>query len=166
MPYCSIPALHLAQDRRRQFRAGAAQRMAQSDGAAVGIDAFRIEPRFADHRQRLRGEGFVQLDHADVVQLQSGQRKAFGIATTGPMPMISGGTPPTAKLTKRAIGFRPSSLAFFSDMTMRRRRAVAGLRGIARRHRAVGLKHRLQFGQRFERGVGARTFVLLEDRHS
>ncbi len=42
---------------------------------------------------------------------------AFGIATTGPMPMISGGTPPTAKLTKRAIGFSPSSRAFFSDIT-------------------------------------------------
>ena len=34
------------------------------------------------------------------------------------MPMISGGTPPTAKLTNRAIGFSPSSLAFLSDMTI------------------------------------------------
>jgi hypothetical protein len=29
---------------------------------------------------------------------------ALGIASTGPMPMISGGTPATAKLQKRAIG--------------------------------------------------------------
>ena len=34
------------------------------------------------------------------------------------MPMISGGTPATAKLTNRAIGFRPSSSAFLSDITI------------------------------------------------
>ncbi len=39
------------------------------------------------------------------------------MATTGPIPMMSGGTPATAKLTKRAIGFKPSSRAFESDMT-------------------------------------------------
>ena len=33
---------------------------------------------------------------------------AFGMATTGPMPMISGGTPPVAKLRKRAFGFKPT----------------------------------------------------------
>ena len=42
---------------------------------------------------------------------------ALGIATTGPMPMISGGTPPAAKLTNRAIGFKPSSRALRSDIT-------------------------------------------------
>ena len=46
----------------------------------------------------------------------------------------------------------------------RRRGAIAGLRGIARRHRAVRMKDGLQFGQRFERGIGARAFVFIEDR--
>ena len=32
--------------------------------------------------------------------------------------MISGGTPPVAKLTNLAIGFKPNSRAFFSLMTM------------------------------------------------
>ena len=35
---------------------------------------------------------------------------AAGMASIGPMPMISGGTPRTAKLTKRASGFRPKVL--------------------------------------------------------
>ena len=49
--------------------------------------------------------------------LRPASASALGIATTGPMPMISGGTPPAAKLTKRAIGFRPSSRALRSDIT-------------------------------------------------
>ena len=86
------------------------------------------------------------------------------MATTGPMPMISGGTPPVAKLTKRAFGFRPSSLARVCRHHERHRRAVAGLRGVARRHRSMRVKHRLQLGQRFDGCVGARTFVFREGR--
>ena len=70
------------------------ERMPERDRAAVGIHLLRIEARLANHGQRLHGEGLVQLDHADVVQLQAARvSSAFGIATTGPMPMISGGTP-------------------------------------------------------------------------
>jgi hypothetical protein len=39
------------------------------------------------------------------------------MATAGPMPMMSGGTPATAKLTKRAMGFKPSSRAIDSAIT-------------------------------------------------
>jgi hypothetical protein len=38
----------------------------------------------------------------------------LGIAFIGPIPMISGGTPATAKLTKRASGFMPYFLSAFS----------------------------------------------------
>ena len=38
-------------------------------------------------------------------------------AGTGPMPMYFGSTPAEAKLLMRAIGFRPSSLAFFALVT-------------------------------------------------
>ena len=73
------------------------------------------------------------------------------MATTGPMPMISGGTPPMAKLTKRAVGFRPSSRALRLGHDQRGRRAVAGLRRVAGRDRALRVKHGLELGQRFER---------------
>jgi hypothetical protein len=92
--------------------------MPQRDGAAVYVDFLRIEAGFPDDGQRLHAEGFVQFDHADVVQRQAGDFEGLGMATTGPMPMISGGTPPAEKLTKRAMGFRPSSRALRSDMTM------------------------------------------------
>ena len=43
--------------------------------------------------------------------------KAFGIAFTGPIPMILGSTPAEAKLTKRAIGSRFNSLTISSLIT-------------------------------------------------
>ena len=33
-----------------------------SNGATQRVDLFGIETQFVDHRQRLRGEGFVELD--------------------------------------------------------------------------------------------------------
>ena len=54
-------------------------------------------------------------------------------------------------------------MARVSDITSAIGRAVAGLRRIAGGHGAVRMEDGLQFGQRFEGGVGARTFVLLND---
>src|SRR5439155_18483477 len=47
-------------------------------------------------------------------RLRPAYRSAAGIASIGPMPMISGGTPRAAKLTKRASGFRSYCLMAFS----------------------------------------------------
>mmetsp|Transcript_9402 Transcript_9402/g.12796 ORF Transcript_9402/g.12796 Transcript_9402/m.12796 type:complete len:311 (-) Transcript_9402:77-1009(-) len=43
--------------------------------------------------------------------------KAFGIASTGPIPIILGSTPTTLYDAKRAIGCSPSSFTIFSDIT-------------------------------------------------
>ena len=77
MSVARLAALHFAQNGGRQLRARASQRMTQGDGAAVHVDLFEIEPGLANHRQRLHGERFVQLDHADVVQLQPGHAPAL-----------------------------------------------------------------------------------------
>ncbi len=42
---------------------------------------------------------------------------AFSVATTGPMPMISGAQPPTATERMRASGFSPCALAKSSEVT-------------------------------------------------
>ena len=39
---------------------------------------------------------------------------------------------------------------------------IAGLRGVARRNRAVGVEYRLELGQSLEVGIGAGTFVARE----
>src|SRR5262249_36843132 len=44
-----LPAAHFAKDGRCQLRAGASERMAEGDGAAIHIQNFQIEGRFANH---------------------------------------------------------------------------------------------------------------------
>ena len=48
--------------------------------------------------------------------LRPAYSRAFLEAGTGPAPMRSGGTPATPKLTKLAMGLRPSFLALSLDM--------------------------------------------------
>src|SRR6267143_1588831 len=61
-------ALEFADDGGGEFCAGAAERVAEGDGAAVGIDARSVEAGLLDDGEGLRGEGLVELDHGDVVQ--------------------------------------------------------------------------------------------------
>ena len=71
--------------------------MAESDGAAVDVDAGGIEVERADDGQGLRGKGFVQLDEVDVVEREAGAAaSALGMAVMGPMPISSGRQPVTA----------------------------------------------------------------------
>src|SRR5271165_5415146 len=63
-------AMHFAEQRGGQLRAGAAEGMAERDRAAVGIYAIEIEARFADYGERLGREGFVEFDDADVFGLE------------------------------------------------------------------------------------------------
>src|SRR5690606_26761229 len=56
-------------------RSGATERMAQCDGAAMQVDLLvhLVEQlEILEHRQRLRSEGLVQFDVADVVHGQAG----------------------------------------------------------------------------------------------
>ena len=45
----------------------------------------------------------------------------------------------------------------------RGRGAIAGLRGVARGHGSGRVEDRLQFREGFERSIGARAFILIED---
>ena len=56
----------------REPRARHAQRMAERDGAAMGIDLLGIvgEAELAQAGERLRGEGLVELDHIEVADLE------------------------------------------------------------------------------------------------
>ena len=60
-----LSLLHFVDQRRRDPHAGAANRMAQRDRAAVDIQAFRIEVQFTITRDHLGGESFVQFDQID-----------------------------------------------------------------------------------------------------
>ena len=70
------PRFHLLEKCGGQFSAGAAERMAERDGAAVDVDAGGIETERADDGQDLRGEGLVQFDEVDVVEREAGDARA------------------------------------------------------------------------------------------
>ena len=62
------PALQLQRGGADQARARHAERMAERDGAAVGIDVRGVvgNAELAQHRQRLAGERLVELDDVEV----------------------------------------------------------------------------------------------------
>src|SRR5215469_17720806 len=55
-----------------QDRSGGADRVAEGDAAAVGVGLVRRQPELSGHGERLGGEGLVQLDHVDLVELHPG----------------------------------------------------------------------------------------------
>ena len=114
-PAPAAARLQRVHQRRQDACAAGADRMSQRDRAAVDVDFRGIELELADDGQRLRGEGFVQLDEVEVVE-RRGPRAATAlrIASTGPMPMIIGSTPAVQYARMRASGLRPSSCAFFA----------------------------------------------------
>src|SRR5665213_188087 len=70
-------AMHFAQDGGGELRTGAAEGMAERDGATVGVHAIEIQASFANHSQRLDREGFIQFDDVDIFLLQAGERESF-----------------------------------------------------------------------------------------
>src|SRR4051812_42757703 len=71
-------ALQVAEERGGEFRSGAAERVAESDGPAAGIHARGIKTSLLNHREGLRGKGFVQLNHRDVVERKAGELESLG----------------------------------------------------------------------------------------
>jgi hypothetical protein len=61
--------------RQREARAAHAERVAEGNGAAVGVHAGVAigDAHLAQHRQRLRRERLVQLDHVHVVEREARQ---------------------------------------------------------------------------------------------
>ena len=77
-------ALHFVQQRDDDARAGAADRMAERDRAAVDVQLLRGDRHVLQHREHLRGERFVELDEIEIVEprpvrsLQLRDRRAPG----------------------------------------------------------------------------------------
>lgn|SRR5580658_8718554 len=67
-----VEALHIVDQLNGQLAAGAAERVAKRNSAAIDIDNFRIQLQPADHRQGLGRKGFIQLDKVDLAEVHSG----------------------------------------------------------------------------------------------
>src|SRR5437870_2483519 len=63
-----LAVLHEMNQRRGDARAAGAERVADGDGPAADVDLLRVGVEQLDDRQRLGGEGLVDLDQVDVFQ--------------------------------------------------------------------------------------------------
>ena len=107
--------------------------MAERDGAAIDVDARRVQVESADDGQDLRGEGFIQFDEVDVVESEAGELERFG----------DGGDGADAHLFRQATGDGVGDEAgerLNAEFARAGRFhedgggcAVGGLRGVARR---------------------------------
>src|ERR1700677_496059 len=69
----SVFSLEVSREGRGEFRAGAAERVAESDRAAVWIYARCVESGLLDYGEGLGGEGFIQFDDGNVAEGESGE---------------------------------------------------------------------------------------------
>ena len=162
MPYRALPPLHLVEQRRRQLRAGAAERMAERDRAAVHVQPLRIDRQLLQAREHLRRERFVQLDEIDLIERQSRELQHLPDRrdrTDAEQLRLDAGRRERDEPRQR----RQAALARAGRRgDDHRRRAVARLRRVAGRHRPVGVKRRPQLRQRLGGGVAPRSFVHRE----
>src|SRR4051812_3289343 len=73
----SVAPFELAEDGRRQLRAGAAERVSESYRAAVDIDLFRVEAELFDDRERLGRECFVEFYQVYLVERKPGHLQSL-----------------------------------------------------------------------------------------
>src|SRR5947207_3722961 len=154
-----VGALELVQQRRDQPRAGRPERMAQGDRAAVHVDLVHVRLELATPGRDHRGEGLVDLDQIDVVDLHAvaledlpGRRDRDG---EHEYRVDAAGWPvgdPRARLEAERIGL-------LAAHQQNRGGAVRDLRGVAGRDLAVLLERRLELRELVEAGLGADALV-------
>jgi hypothetical protein len=77
-----LAAAQLINDLHGELGACAGQWMAEGDGASVHVHDVRIDVQLADDTEALGGEGLVQFDQINLIEM-------------GPMPMMRGSMPST-----------------------------------------------------------------------
>jgi small subunit ribosomal protein S20 len=89
---------HLLEQRCGQLGAGAAQRMAERDGAAVDVDALRVELRPSSRMTASTCAAKASFNSMRPMSssVRPARFSALGMAVMGPMPISSGRQPVTA----------------------------------------------------------------------
>ena len=132
-----------------------------------GLTQRLVAPVDAELLERWRSPGWRTPRSSSTTPMWSTSRPARSSALReagiGPRPISSGLTPATAVLTMRAIGSQPERPGPLGRRHQQRGGAVVEAGRVAGRDRAVLREGRPQLRQRFERGVGARVLVALDD---
>ncbi|MNZ82899.1 hypothetical protein D3C78_1016110 [compost metagenome] len=139
--------------------------MAQRDGATIGIDLRRVvgQAQFAQHRQALAGEGFVELDDIEITHRHTealGQLayRRYRTDAHDPRRNTGAGHAEDPGTWGQAVFFH-----CFSRGQDQCRGTVVDPRGIACGDGLVRAIDRLQAGQGFQGGIGAWMLVVLDN---
>ncbi len=143
--------------------AGRAERVAEGDGATERIHLGRIDAEFLHHCDRLRGEGFIELDPVQLILRDANLRQHLGDrrdrADAHDLGRHAADGVAGKAGQRRQVVFAQNSFRNQHHGTG----AIGHLRRIPGRHRTARMENRLQLGQLVECRIGARTFVGIGD---
>src|SRR5215469_721942 len=137
--------------------------MSERDGTAIGIHFRRVEPGKFYHCERLRGKRFVQFNHVDLFEFQASKSQRFRNCENWADTHFFRRAASSREGTKLREGLRADGPGAFGGHHHGCSSAIAHLRTIARSDCAFRVKRRFQFREGFERSIGARTFVGVEN---
>src|SRR5262245_32802833 len=89
-PVAAAAAAELVKEGGGEAGAGAAERVAEGDRAAVDVEPLLVDPELADAGEDLRGEGLVELDQVDLVELEAGGGEGTGDRLDRADPHVGG----------------------------------------------------------------------------
>ena len=124
-------AFHFAQDRGREFRARAAQRMAQRDCAAVDVDAFGSSPLARITASACTAKASLSSMRPMSSIFRPASPSALGIATHRADAHDFRRHAARGEADEARFGLEAQLLRFLFGHHQRRGGAIAGLRGIA-----------------------------------
>src|SRR6266581_8696317 len=155
-----VTVLHLAHQRPDQPSSAASERMTQRDRSSVDVDALLVYAEEALARQRLRREGFVQLDHLHVCRLEAGLLQRFQCRGHRPYAHVVGVDTGGGCGDEASKRLEAAALRLFSRHEYESRGAVVQGRRVARGDGPVVRERGPQFRERLQRCVGAWSLVV------
>src|SRR5579884_2926758 len=144
--------------------AAGAERVAQRDGAAVGIELTLVNAELADDGDALRGEGLVQLDHVNVRKLQAGAGQRLADGGDGADAHHLRADARDGRGEHARLGLDAPLLRLLRRDDDRGGGAVVERAAVAGGDGASLDERRLQLGERLHRGVAARALIDGEER--
>src|SRR5437667_12134155 len=158
-----LPPAQLVEQRPGHARAGHAVGVADRDRAAVRVELLGVDAEAVPAVDDLRGEGLVQLDDVDVLELEPRLLEPLRHRDGRPDPHLVGLAGREHAAAEEAERPHAERLRTLGRHDERRRGAVRELGGVAGRHRTALLEGGGQLGEALERGVGAVALVAVDD---
>src|SRR5881396_909714 len=158
-----LPPAQLVEQRPGHARAGHAVGVADRDRAAVRVELLGVDAEAVAAVDDLRGEGLVQLDDVDVLELEPRMLEQLRHREDRPDPHLVGLAGREHAAAEEAERPHAERLRTLGRHDERRRGAVRELGGVAGRHRTALLEGGGQLGEALERGVGAVALVTVDD---